>query len=503
MESGFQNGPLLDENDKKIISVIEQYVDVLLREINQDQLQKIVKIDNMAYRMASLSKESQRHSDKYIKIENISKKLTRLGERADIKKSIESRPFKELKMFDQEYTLGDILEIADDCSYEALIERLKTFAQHTKEKINSINAEHLRVKAKGAEEYASADQTVKNYINYKYHNGYSFEISEDGRLLKISRSEKGPKFSVIYFNVTSKHGKDVQRQQHKMVLYTGKDKVLGYGKYGKVKLLQDYLSNVWYAVKIQTTVDNKLFDIEVENLRKVGMLFDSITLSSRDKNYVAMELAKGVEALKLIKKYLFKDDDDKDLKVLRILSAAAKALQTLHDNKMIHRDVKLENFVYNPDEDKCKIIDYQFLALVDDDGECHDSKKMGSKEYLAPEILDATETKTNKFIYSRLTDIYAFGKILNMLNDHFNEQKVNDLIANYAFLFTKAVNIRPATLNDFIKATDLMIVNCQQCRVTTQPLLFTSTQIDSYDNKKPKLEVLESQETRDRLTPGI
>ena len=63
-----------------------------------------------------------------------------------------------------------------------------------------------------------------------------------------------------------------------------------------------------------------------------------------------------------------------------------KAVNAIHGAGICHRDLNLENLVLDFDF-KLKIIDFGF-ACQQTSGLCHGSEKLGSVNYMAPEIID-------------------------------------------------------------------------------------------------------------------
>ena len=75
----------------------------------------------------------------------------------------------------------------------------------------------------------------------------------------------------------------------------------------------------------------------------------------------------------------------------------------LHDNKIIHRDLKLGNVFLN-DNMECKIGDFGLATKVDYDGE-RKKTLCGTPNYIAPEVLERAG-------YSQLCDWWSVGVIL-------------------------------------------------------------------------------------------
>lgn len=92
--------------------------------------------------------------------------------------------------------------------------------------------------------------------------------------------------------------------------------------------------------------------------------------------------------------------------LLRAADELLLALQTLHENKIIHRDVKPENIIVTPDG--IKLIDYGIARLYDED-ETRDTEPSGTRGYAAPEQYGFAQTGPQ-------ADLYAFGKTIEALS---------------------------------------------------------------------------------------
>jgi serine/threonine protein kinase len=83
-----------------------------------------------------------------------------------------------------------------------------------------------------------------------------------------------------------------------------------------------------------------------------------------------------------------------DLETALIVKQVLEAVEHLHDNGIVHRDIKLENIVYETAErDKVKLIDFGYSTFWEA-GQQPMRRTCGTMTYLAPEVLK--EAYTNK-----------------------------------------------------------------------------------------------------------
>ena len=85
----------------------------------------------------------------------------------------------------------------------------------------------------------------------------------------------------------------------------------------------------------------------------------------------------------------------------------AYIIEDLHKNNIVHRDIKLENFIYNPTTGKVTIIDFGFAVNLPS-LDVRLKIPYGTKFYMAPEMHDEKE-------YSYDVDWYAYGCLVHQL----------------------------------------------------------------------------------------
>ena len=90
-----------------------------------------------------------------------------------------------------------------------------------------------------------------------------------------------------------------------------------------------------------------------------------------------------------------------------IMVQIINAVSFLHENNILHCDMKLENIIIN-DELNIKIIDFDLSIVCDNDEGYISNTIFGTLQYIAPESYDLC-------IYSKKTDIWQIGIILYIL----------------------------------------------------------------------------------------
>lgn len=122
-------------------------------------------------------------------------------------------------------------------------------------------------------------------------------------------------------------------------------------------------------------------------------------------SYIFMEYIKGVELYDLVTKYEW--DNIHDLYKRVIFKQIVSAVKFIHDNNVIHRDIKLENIIvyYNHDilNINIKLID---LGLSFDLDTGISNTISGTPAYTSPELINGD------LIINKCNDVWALGIIL-------------------------------------------------------------------------------------------
>ncbi len=92
---------------------------------------------------------------------------------------------------------------------------------------------------------------------------------------------------------------------------------------------------------------------------------------------------------------------------VRVMNSVCGALQAVHDEGLVHRDVKPENVLLTT-SDEVKLSDFGIARLLSGPGVTRPGSAMGTPGYVAPEVL-AGEAATVR------ADVYALGAMLRQL----------------------------------------------------------------------------------------
>ncbi|OHT00103.1 Serine/threonine-protein kinase polo [Tritrichomonas foetus] len=183
--------------------------------------------------------------------------------------------------------------------------------------------------------------------------------------------------------------------------------VLGQGGFGTVYRITNSDTNEEFALKVtplEALKKPKLMQkhkSEVEIQRKLHHpnILQSYDYFEDSKNtYIILELCPHQS----IKDLLRKKGPQSEIETASILREVINGLIYLHDNRIIHRDLKLENFLIGKDG-HIKIADFGLSTKLDYD----DQRRFtvcGTPNYLSPEILSSSSKG-----HSYEVDIWAIG----------------------------------------------------------------------------------------------
>ncbi len=127
-----------------------------------------------------------------------------------------------------------------------------------------------------------------------------------------------------------------------------------------------------------------------------------------------MELVSGVSLQNYVKTKIDRKVDEKEGK--DIYYQIINGMDYLHQNNIIHRDLKLENIIID-DKKNIKIIDFGFGTISSD--ETYSSFFCGTPSYMPPEIVSKKDYIGKEISYTLLlgsyADVWTLGVLLYIM----------------------------------------------------------------------------------------
>ena len=212
------------------------------------------------------------------------------------------------------------------------------------------------------------------------------------------------------------------------------EKYIGKGAFGEVyQTFKEGNSSRLLATKklkrskIENTEAIKYLKNEIIILQKLEhpniVKYEAIK-KTKNNFYIIMEFCNGGELSKALKKYQEKFGKPFSQEIVQhIMRQIIDAFKYIHEKKVVHRDIKLDNILINFESEKdaeelnmmkahVKIIDFGFACLIDKSGLLYST--LGSPINMDPIILKKLNSKSNKnrqLGYDQKADVWSLGTI--------------------------------------------------------------------------------------------
>lgn len=238
----------------------------------------------------------------------------------------------------------------------------------------------------------------KNTMIYQIEEKSLIIVGVDQELLKSVKTQVKRKIrSILEFQ--NENEENEEKIEVKSIVYV-KNKLLGVGGFSKV--YKGYFRGEKVAVKIIPKFYKEQVEEEIKNLRKGDRHPNIIRyfIHEEDDNfyYIAIELCKY--SLNNLNIKLTKSQK------LKIMLQIADGIQSLHQQGIIHRDIKPDNILLT-DDFQVKITDFGLSKLMVSSNTF--LSIVGTSDWKAPEYWEKDSKKTNK------VDIFSLGCLFNLI----------------------------------------------------------------------------------------
>ena len=188
-----------------------------------------------------------------------------------------------------------------------------------------------------------------------------------------------------------------------------KIKLIGRGSYGRVYLIKSKETNKEYALKEINIKERKdKWKSEIKILKTIDhpniISFKCAFKSKQNENIcgIITEYADNGDLSKLIKEKKKKNEYFKEELLLNWLIQLCLAIQTLHEEEIIHRNIKPSN-IYLMKDNSIKLGDF---GIAKDISSFHHTKSIkGTPHYMAPEIIEKIKNENKNKNKNKKYDI--------------------------------------------------------------------------------------------------
>lgn len=246
------------------------------------------------------------------------------------------------------------------------------------------------------------------------------EVS-DPQALAARRAEKAAEplapLKNLFITTDSPLGKELQLKYPIMIGKNGQivsimkteQHTLGEGEYGTVFLGMDMDTGKLAAVKYPKGYNPLKRDEIVDEGKKLEALNRLIDSIETDTEIILVdELGWGKGYLKAFNEQVnVLDGEARVHKALEMAIPFLEQVSLTHKNGFLHRDIKLDNMLWDEQRKIAKIIDFGLATAKPEKGQISDKAGMGTVQYISPEIMEG--------YYSVESDTFACGVALLIL----------------------------------------------------------------------------------------
>ena len=225
------------------------------------------------------------------------------------------------------------------------------------------------------------------------------------------------------------------------------------GGYGEVLLSKNKITKELVSIKkidLKGFSPEDLYSISRESIYLSNLVHKNIIKiygSFAYKNYLynIMPYCEGGELTQLINSNNYLSEK----RIKEIFIQIVEGVEFIHNNNVIHRDLKPNNILFL-DKEKTKVVIIDFGLSGFSNGLIKEVIKAGTFKFLSPEILCR-----ENFSSSSKIDIWALGVILYLMNfkkypfEGNNEKEIFDKIENEDIKFPKEIKIKKSLVNLF------------------------------------------------------
>ena len=207
-------------------------------------------------------------------------------------------------------------------------------------------------------------------------------------------------------------------------------KELGKGNFGSVYMAKYKKDNQIYAIKIierneQNQEQEKNIKRELNILKDInnhnniekfyGYFLDIFPINNKYCYFLILEYIEGQDLEKMRKEFSEKNQNIDERTILLIFKGIVNGLDYLHKNNILHRDIALDNIMYDKNNGIIKITDFGISAYfqmnnINNDELIYNQSIVGRRDNVSPEIFDNIY---NKFrFYDTKNDIFSLGVVM-------------------------------------------------------------------------------------------